>query len=173
MLSKEEFLQEVGQHSENPDQMFRVLRGRDALIEPWEWISEASPFVNDAPDGQAAAWAETMIYYNAWAGSVGRPAVTIDDLARGGLNGPLLTQACEAVLTFPAPQWAMTPNELTQVNESKLRAALGTYQAQFVAAAFLEGDNARPQGFSTSWDASTQANEVAIAGELERRAVRS
>jgi hypothetical protein len=173
MLSKDEFLRAVGQYSENPDQMFRALRGRDALIEPWEWISEASPFVNDELDGQAAAWAQSMVYYNAWAGSVGRPAVTVDDLARGGLSGPLLAQACEAVLTFPAPQRAMTPGELAQVSEPKLRAALGTYQAQVVAAAFLEGENVRPQGFSTSWDASTQAKEVAIAKELERRSVRS
>ncbi|MBF4636275.1 hypothetical protein ITJ38_17830 [Agreia pratensis] len=154
--------------------MFRTLRGQDASIEPWEWISEASPFANEG-DGayQATAWARTMVYYSAWAGSVGRPVLTIEDLDRGGIRDPLLTEACEAVLTFPSPTWPLAPDELARQNESKLREALATYQMQVLAAGFLESNGTRPPGFSTSWDVSTQINEVAIAHELEKRGLRS
>lgn len=169
-LSAGEFRQRVSTVSERPLLMFEALNGVDAQIDPWEWLFEASPLANDG-DGayQANRWGHVILYYNAWAQSVGRPPITIDDLARGGASGDVATAACEAIMTFPAPQKIMTAEQLHDTGTVKLQIVLATHVSQIFAAEHLKSVGSLVPGTAAAVAIGGSGLIAAVAAELDSR----
>lgn len=169
-IDAEEFRSRIAMSSENPAQMFRVLNGIDAQIQPWQWLMEASPFANvgDSAD-QARQWGRVILYYNAWAESVGRPPLTVEGLARGGANGQLVTDACEAIMTYPVPRWTMTPEQLRETRTEKLQIVLATHVSQVFAVECLERDGSFVPGAAATLAAGWSDSVAAVSSELAVR----
>lgn len=124
MKTKDEF-RTIGGYDGEPWNFYRVTRGTDFDVAPWEWFMEASPFANGEPHQILTDWGHTWQAYNAWAFSVGRPPATFDDLARGGASD-FLPELVALVSTWPV--WQVAEADLSGWKKRDLVEHLALHQ---------------------------------------------